>query len=155
MTKFARVVDGVALEVFTPPAGSTLVDCFHPDIADQFTECPNNVVPNSTVDEDGDWIIAAPAQPAPAPVVYPRVGPIAFKLLFTSAERIKAKELEETNAAIKDFWSLLDDVRTTEIDMNLASVRGAIEYTLTAVKSAGVTLTVASRLAQILTGQPS
>lgn len=93
---------------------------------------------------NGEWI----DQSTP-----PKVGPITFKMLFTGEERVKAKELRATNPALDDFWSLLDDPRTTEVDMGLASVQGAIEYTLTVVKAAGVTVDVPSRKAAILTGQ--
>lgn len=82
-----------------------------------------------------------------------RVGPIAFKLLFTALERIKATALRGTDEFIEDFWGLLDDPRTTEVDLGLASVQSAVEYTLTSVKAAGVDLDVAVRKAEILSGQ--
>lgn len=83
---------------------------------------------------------------------FAKVGPIAFKLLFSSAERIAAKALRATDPVLEDFWGLLDDQRTQEVDLGLASVQAAVEYTLAAVKAAGVDLDVAARKAQILTG---
>jgi hypothetical protein len=80
---------------------------------------------------------------------------IIFKLLFTSAERVKAEELRETDATIKDFWSILDDPRTANVVMALPSIQNVIEYTLTAINASGVTLDVQARKAAILAGQVS
>lgn len=80
------------------------------------------------------------------------VSPIHFKLLFTSQERIKAKELRATDSTIDDFWSILDDPRTQSVDMYLLSIQGAIEYTLAEINANGVTIDVAARKAQILQG---
>ena len=82
----------------------------------------------------------------------PKVGPIAFKLLFTATERVRATELKPTDPYIADFWGMLDDPRTDYVDLNLASVQAAIEHTLEAVKTAGIELDVASRKVEILTG---
>ncbi len=82
-----------------------------------------------------------------------KIDPITFKLCFTSAERIKAKELRATDAAIEDFWTILDDPRTAIVDMTLPSIQGAIEHTLTEINANGVTIDVAARKAEILAGQ--
>ena len=42
MTKYARVVDGKVMEIFTlpdEPAGLTITDCFHPEIPGKWIEC--------------------------------------------------------------------------------------------------------------------
>ncbi|MBS1186670.1 MAG: hypothetical protein H6R04_688 [Burkholderiaceae bacterium] len=83
---------------------------------------------------------------------YPVVGPIGFQMLFTMDETVAATTLRETDKRIEAFWKLIDDPRTDVVDLNLETVQGAIEYTLTAVKSAGVELDVAARKAEILTG---
>lgn len=86
------------------------------------------------------------------PPVYPKVGPIHFQMLFAPAEMVAAEELRVTDKVLASFWKLIDDPRTDTVDLSLASVQNAIEYTLTVVKAAGVELDVQARKAQILTG---
>lgn len=78
---------------------------------------------------------------------------ITFKLLFTSAERVKAVELKETDDKIRDFWGILDDPRTQNVVMALPSIQDAIEYTLTQINANGVTIDVEDRKVAILSGQ--
>ncbi len=80
------------------------------------------------------------------------VAVIEFKMLFTGPERVKARELRATDPVLEDFWGLLDDARTANVDLALPSVQAAIEYTLTVVQAAGVALDVAERKAAILSG---
>lgn len=84
----------------------------------------------------------------------PTVSATAFKMLFSSSERIKARQLRATDPILDDCWDLFDSAERTNTPINLAldSVQAAIEYTLTAVQAAGVTLDVAARKAAILTG---
>lgn len=82
-----------------------------------------------------------------------KISPIAFKLLFTPAERIKAKQLRVDDPVLEDFWGLLDDPRTDVVDLELTSVQNAVEYTLTKVKAAGVDIDVEVRKAEIFAGQ--
>ena len=49
------------LEVFTPPEGFTLAECFHPVIVAQFVEVPQNVEALWVRGEDGTYL--PPAQP--------------------------------------------------------------------------------------------
>jgi hypothetical protein len=153
MTKFARMENQTAVEVFTPPEGMELSDCFHADVAALFSPCPDNVTQGSTITGKGVWTIAPEPSPAPEPApVYPKVGPIAFQMLFSPAEMVAAGELRATDKALASFWKLIDDPRTDTIDLNLAMVQSAIEYTLTAIKAAGVDIDVAARKAAILSG---
>jgi hypothetical protein len=55
--KYARIIDNVAIETFVPQDGFTIADSFHPDIAAQFVEVPNEVTANSTKNPDGTWEI--------------------------------------------------------------------------------------------------
>lgn len=82
----------------------------------------------------------------------PKVGPIHFQMLFMPAEMVAAEELKATDKILASFWKLIDDPRTDTVDLALTGVQNAIEYTLTAVKAAGVPLDVQARKAQILTG---
>jgi len=84
----------------------------------------------------------------------PTVGAVAFIRLFTLDERVKARELRATDPKINDFWAQLDDPRVTEVVMALPSIQSEVEYTLSAINAAGVTLDVQARKAEILSGQP-
>lgn len=148
MSKFARLINNVAIDV----VDGDPTDYFHPDIAAQFEAVPSNIeagwVLSNDVWEAGESSVAVDPE-----IIYSKVGAIKFKLLFTSPERIKAKELRASDAIIDDFWSILDDPRTDDVDLNLASIQGAIEYTLTAINAAGISTDVVARKAAILSGQ--
>lgn len=45
MTTYARVRGGIVLELFTPPAGMTIDQCFVPSIAMQYVAVPDGVSP--------------------------------------------------------------------------------------------------------------
>ncbi|PSJ16737.1 hypothetical protein [Nitrosomonas supralitoralis] len=144
MSKFARLVNNVAVDVIDgDPA-----EYFHHDIAAQFEEVPNNVEAGWVFAND-QWS-AGESNNSAETEVFQTVGVIKFKLLFTSPERVKAKELRASDALIDDFWSILDDPRTTEVDLNLPSIQNAIEYTLTAINAAGIAIDVGERKAAIL-----
>lgn len=149
MSNFARIIDNVAVDVSTDPENS-----FHPDIAAEFVPVPDNVAPGWVKGTDGKW--SAPVTPAPQPEapVYPKVGPIHFQMLFTPEEAITADGLKATDKVLASFWKLIDDPRTDVVDLGLQSVQNAIEYTLTAVKAAGVAVDVPARKAAILSGVP-
>lgn len=153
MSKYARIENSTAVEIFTPPEGFSLADCFTPEIAALFTPCPDDVTEGSTVDGDDNWTIAPEPGPAPEPApVYPKVGPIHFQMLFTPQESVAADELKATDKVLASFWKLIDDPRTDIVDLGLKSVQDAIDYTLTAAKASGVDLDVSERKAAILTG---
>jgi hypothetical protein len=62
--KYARIVDSTVLEVFVPPAGFSISDCFTPEIVAQFQPCADEVVGGWIVQEDGS-IIAPPLPSEP------------------------------------------------------------------------------------------
>ena len=147
MSNFARIIDSVAVDVSTDPENS-----FHPDIAAQFVAVPDNVHAGWLKGSDGKWSAPVTPEPGPAAIVYPKVGPIAFQMLFTPEEAVTADELKATDKVLASFWKLIDDPRTDTIDLGLQSVQNAIEYTLTAVKNAGVDVDVPARKEAILSG---
>ena len=147
MSNFARIIDSVAVDVSTDPENS-----FHPDIAAQFVAVPDNVHAGWLKGSDGKWSAPATPEPSPAAIVYPKVGPIHFQMLFTPAESVTADELKATDKVLASFWKLIDDPRTDVVDLGLQSVQNAIEHTLTAIKNAGVDLDVQARKAAILSG---
>lgn len=48
--KYARIVDSIVWEVFTPPAGVDISECFTPELVAQFIECPEEVGQNWNYD---------------------------------------------------------------------------------------------------------
>lgn len=79
--KFARIIENVAVDVVdADPA-----DLFHPLIAAEFVQVPDEVVPGSIL-VDGAWT-APPAIEEPAPVRVPvQMAVIDFLRLFTTDE---------------------------------------------------------------------
>jgi hypothetical protein len=147
MSKQARIVNSVAVDVVTgDPA-----EFFHPDIAKDFVPVPDQVESGWSVTA-GKWSAPTPVEPVAPALVYPKVGPIHFQMLFQPAEMVTAEQLKATDKVLASFWKLIDDPRTDTVDLALTGVQNAIEYTLTAVKGAGVPLDVQARKAEILTG---
>lgn len=144
MNKYARIENGTALEVFTPSEGLDIADCFHADIAAQFLAVPDTVLPGWVCGSDGKW--AAPATPEPLPV-YPKVGPIAFQMLFHVEELVAIDAAKETDPVVRIFWNLLNDPRTDIVDRNLKTVQDSLHY-LEAKSLIG-----AGRAQEILTGE--
>lgn len=144
MTNFARIINDVAVDVSTDPA-----HCFHPDIAAQFEPVPDEVQPG-WIRKDGQWSAPAPTpqpEPEPEPVpVYPKVTPVEFKMLFTSAERIAIKEARATDPVIDDYFDIVEDPRLQVVDLGLHSVQEGIRY----LQAIGIL--TEDRVSQILAG---
>lgn len=147
MPSYARIVDGVAVELFTPQEGFTLEDSWHPEVATLFTEVPANVTVGSTVDDKGKWTIApAPVEPV-APIVYPKVSPMTFQMLFTSPERIAIRtKVAAPDPVLADWWDIVTNPQLTEVDLALSSVQSALAYLVT------LEILTEDRKAQVLTG---
>lgn len=120
---------------------------FHPDIAALYdTEVPDEAMQGDTF-EDGVLTpkpIPAPVAVEPVAPVPPKVSVIEYKMLFTSAERIAVKA--SVDPIIIDLQELMNDPRTTTVDLSLQSISDALDY-MTAVG-----LIAAGRKAQILSG---
>lgn len=140
MTNYARIINEVAVDVCTDPA-----HCFHPDIAVQFEPVPDEVQAG-WIRKDGRWAAPAPApQPGPVPV-YPKVTPVEFKMLFTSAERVAIKEARATDPVVDDFYDIVEDPRLQVVDLGLHSVQEGIRYLQT------IGILTEDRVSQILAG---
>lgn len=62
--KYARIPSGnIVVEVFTPPKGFELSDCFTPELVAEFVPCPEEVEANWIRQEDGTFL--------PPPVLLP------------------------------------------------------------------------------------
>ena len=120
---------------------------YHPDIAAHYTE---DVPDNAANGDEWDGVTLTkpvipdlvPIEP-PAPVP-PKVSPVEFKLLFTSAERVAIKA--STDPIVQDFFSIVEDPRLTVVDLALQSTQDALAYLEM------LELIAAGRKAEILTG---
>jgi len=70
------------------------------------------------------------------------LSPIEFKLRFTAPERVAI--YQSTDLIVKDFVSLLDDVRLTKVDLTLQANIDALGYL------ASLHLIAPERIAEIL-----
>ena len=105
---------------------------YHPDIAKLYdTQVPDDAVNGATL-IDGAWTNPAPPpapepQP-PGPKVYASLTPMEFYLAFSPQERIAIKSSQD--AVVKEFWEtyqIAKDLKNN-IDPNLSSVVGGLEY---------------------------
>lgn len=128
MTKYARIVDSVAVEILVPPEGFDLADCVHADIAELFTAVPEDVTPNSKVNGKGVWTVAAIPELEVPLEIYPVVTPMTFKMLFTSSERIAIKRSVATDDVIEDWWGIINDPNLTEVNLGLKSAQDGLDY---------------------------
>jgi len=160
MSKYARIENGTALEIFTPSEGFKLADCFTPEIAALFMECPDNVTAGSTVDSNGEWEIAPVPELPPNNVtpaeVYEPLTPMTLYMAFTPDERIAIKA--SSDPYVKEFWEMyqLSVQLNKPTDPNLVSVQNALGYlTLTPESTPpGPGILQPERVAQILAGIP-
>lgn len=103
-------------------------ELFHPDIAVHFnTDVPDTAI-NGAELVNGVWVNPIIDAPIEATIVVPKLSPIEFKMCFTPAERTAIDALKATDATIADAYSILDDVRLTEVDLNLQSNKDLIDY---------------------------
>ncbi|KFE50254.1 hypothetical protein [Pseudomonas syringae] len=145
MTNYARIIDGVAVDVSTDPTNS-----FHPTIAAQFIKVPDKVSHGWRLVE-GTW--SAPLLQASLPVIPVQSGtlnptPPEFLLLLTLQERVAIRAAGPTDLVIADVLRMLDDPRVTFIDLTNPSVVEAINYLTTTAPA----LLTAERAARVLSG---
>ena len=124
-------------------------ECYTPDIAAHYsTEVPDEAQ-NGWVKEGNTWIAPPVPEPGPQPepvVTYPKVTPVQFKMLFTSAERIAIKAAKATDPVLEDGFEILEDPRLAEVELGIKSNQDLLLYMV----SKGL-ITDARRL-EILTG---
>lgn len=119
-------------------------EIYHPDIATLYSVN----VPDNAENGDGwvEGVLVKRLTPETAAIVPPKVSPIEYKLLFTSAERIAIAQAKATDAVLQDLYSILDDPRLTEVDLALQSTQDALDYLVFKA------LLAPGRKAEILTG---
>lgn len=147
---YANIVNNIAVDVSDDPATH-----YHPDIAAQFVEVPDEVQQGWVLGDDGAW--SAPViESAPEPVaVRPSVSPVEFKLLFTAVERITLRKLREADPGVDDFFDIIDDPRLVEVNLGLASTQNGIKYAVAALVKAGAinSADAETRIAEIISGK--
>lgn len=149
MSNYARIRNNVVVDVSNDPASQ-----FHPTIASEFEAVPDKVQRGWRRDEDGTWSAppeVVPEEPAPE---RPKVGPVEFKLLFTSPERLTLKELRNTDAALADFFEIIEDPRLQYVDLSLGSTAAGVDHCLSLLTNAEIISESesATRREQILSG---
>lgn len=122
MANYARIINGVAVDVSTTPNES-----FHPTVAAEFTKVPDKVatqwrLTGTTWSAPVELVISPPA------TVISFVSRLDFKRLFTSAERVTIAEVRKTDAAIEDFFSIAEDVDSSGVDLTLPSTQAALQH---------------------------
>lgn len=147
--KYARIENGIAIEIFTPQEGFTLEESMHPDFAVLFEVVPDNITVNSTIDSKGKWTITPVIEPEPiVPIItYPVVSSMTFQMLFTSKERIAIKTAVKTDPIIEDWWSIVTNPQLTEVDLGLTSAQEALAYLVS------LSIITEDREKEILTGK--
>ena len=139
--KYARIVNGVAIDVRTESP-----ECFFtPNIVAEFVEVPEEVEDHWVL-IDNIW--SAPIIPEPivtSPLI-PIISPVEFKLLFTPQERMAIKAARATDEILDDLFTILDDPRLKEVNLNLESNKAVMAY----LESKGLITT--ERKAEIMTG---
>lgn len=146
MTNYARIINGVAVDVCTDP-----VTHFHPTLAADFTEVPANVALGWTL-TGKTW--TAPASLTPPATTLAEVGnlnpsPMEFLLLLTLAEQAAIRAAAPSDTQVGILVSMVDDTRLTFVDLTHPTVIEAIKYL--AAKPA---LLTADRAARVLAGLP-
>lgn len=125
-------------------------ESYHPDIAALYdTQVPDDAAPGDTF---ADGVLTKPVVPeyiAPEPVAPvapkpPTVKVIDYKMLFTSAERIASKA--STDPVMVDLMEIMNDPRTTHIDLARQSMSDALDY------MTHIGILAVGRKAEILTG---
>ena len=139
--KYARIINGIAVDVRTDsPEG-----VFTPEIAAEFVEIPDNVEDHWIL-TGTDWNAPVIPEPVVEEPLIPIISPVEFKLLFTPQERLAIKAEQANDEILDDLFSILDDPRLKEINLNLESNKAVMEY----LQSKG--LITAGRKAEIMTG---
>lgn len=136
MSTYARIDNGTVAELFTPPDGVSITDCFHSGLT--WVEATAGVAPGWTYNDTA--FAAPPAPPAPPPVT--TMTPLVFMARFTDAETTAIHTAAMGNAAL--FGWLLQCAAATDVDLTDPRTKAGLD----ALVSAG--LLTAEREAVIL-----
>lgn len=146
MTNYARIINGVAVDVSTDPER-----CFHPIVAAEFVEVPGEVSHGWRLSGDS-W--QAPSEVAPVvPEVPTETGnltptPPEFLLLLTLQERVAIREAGSADLVVQDLLRMVDDPRVPFIELTNPSVVETLNYLTTTAPP----LLTTERAARVLAG---
>ena len=133
---YGRMKNGVVVDVASEPSKQ-----FHPVLAAEFVEIPDNVTVGYTFDGTS-YAPPAVQEIEPEPELEPEqnrsISPVDFKFLFTLVERVKIKELRSTDLALDDFYSMLDDPRLLVVNLDDVRMVEGIKYAVAALVDASV-----------------
>jgi hypothetical protein len=149
MSNYARIINNIAVDLATDPAAQ-----FHPTIAAEFEPVPAEVQRGWQRADNGTWSAPDPVDTAEPVPQRPQVGPTTFKMLWSSPERLKLKELRPADPVIDDFFDIIEDPRLEYVDLALQSTQNGIDYCLQQLVAAGVIIEtdLAARREEILSG---
>lgn len=165
---WARIIDQNGIETV-----AEVVDFnpsrFGPEIAALFVPATDGMVYRAEK-RNGVWVappapdpvadpVADPVPVEPEPVFLREISPIAFLLQFTSPERLAIRRLrkkadidgdpmQEAAEVVDDWMKIVDDVRTTTINLNLPQTQDGIDFLVT------IGILTTERAAQIKQGIP-
>ena len=146
MINYARVIDGIAVDVSVDPER-----CFHPIVAAEFVVVPDSVQHGWRLNDDS-WQAPSGVVPvtpdAPTETGNLTPTPPEFLLLLTLQERVAIRAAGPTDVVIEDVLRMLDDPRVTFFELTNPSVIEAIHY-LTTVEPP---LLTTERAARVLAG---
>lgn len=141
MTNYARIINGVAVDVSLAPANS-----FHKTLSDSFIQVPDEV--------EAGWVLDNNTWSPPTPVSTPTTGnlqptPPQFMLLLTLMERGNLRRARDVDVVVQDLMLMLEDPRLAIVDLTDHSVIEVLNYMTTTTPQ----LLTTARVARILTGQ--
>ena len=117
---------------------------FYPDVAKNYdTDIPDDIKVGAEL-INGEWVNPTPIEPPEPEIVYEKVSPIEFKMLFSMSERLAINPLKQTDEIIKDWFEILDDPRLTYVDLGLKSTHDTLSYLV------GINILTEDRKLQIL-----
>lgn len=124
--KYARIVDGTPVDICTNPKL-----CFHPLLAQQFVEIPDEVDKNWHQTPEGIWRPREipepenePEKPVEVTPSYQKITREQFTQAFTPEERVAVKNLRELDAVVDDYY---ENLPKQEIDSNLPSTQRMVK----------------------------
>ena len=146
--KYAWIENNVIRDI----ASGDPSDTYHPNIAALYSVKVPDEASNGDSFADGYWSArvvedSTTVVEKPAAVIPPKVTPLQYKLLFTPMERVAINSAKGSDPLLEDLFSILDDLRLTEVDLALASTQESLDY----LEYKG--LLASGRKAEILTGQ--
>jgi hypothetical protein len=125
MTTYARIADGAVAELFTPPDGFSITDCFAPGM-EWVDVGSSGAAPGWTYDGTAFHAPAPPAPPAPITTM----SPLEFMARFTANEQTAIATAAQANASVL-LW-MLKLSGATFVDLADPQTKAGIDALVTA-----------------------